>query len=390
MKSAWFFLPVSGKLREGIEKAERILLDEFGGFTQGHSEGIWKDPGTGQVVRDRVSTYEVAIPEARLRTIPRIAKEIATALRESALYLRLGDKQMLVQTGRERPAQEALAVQDIATTGVKTTADPWPKRFDIALQAVLSAELKSIQRFFSINPTKDVTSIDGSHYYRGKDATGHSVVVYIQGHAGNDAAALAAERLINKWKPRVLFLVGIAAGRRGKCKIGDVVIPRAIVDDTLGVAQARKRLKRTKISTPPHVMVQQFLNYQLNFKRWHARLFHAMRAPRAPRGRAKQFKSLVARWPSCHESAIYSSNLLLRDPTSYISMLMRHMNRSRSAKWKLPALVTPAKKERAPFRGSLFAACLTSATSSRTIASTPGPPTPRQAISPSSSTMVCA
>jgi hypothetical protein len=108
--------------------------------------------------------------------------------------------------------------------------------------------------------------------------------------------------------------MGIAAGRRTKVKIGDVVTPRVIVDDTLGVAEAGKRLKRARIFPPPHAMIQQLQNYRLDGEKWYRRLRDAARPPQAPRGQAGVYRQHVASQPALHDAAIYSSNLLLRDP----------------------------------------------------------------------------
>src|SRR5260370_36179950 len=92
-----------------------------------------------------------------------------------------------------------------------------------------------------------------------------------------------------------------------KCKIGDVVTPRVVVDDTQGVAQAQKRLKRPKIYPPPHPMIQLLQNYRLVKARWHENLKATCIAPRAPRGKAEEYRKHVAKAPSHHEAAIYSS-----------------------------------------------------------------------------------
>ena len=54
------------------------------------------------------------------------------------------------------------------------------------------------------------------------------VQLHAQGEPGNAASAADATRIIGSGV-RFMLLCGIAAGYRGKVKIGDVIVPRAIV-----------------------------------------------------------------------------------------------------------------------------------------------------------------
>lgn len=52
----------------------------------------------------------------------------------------------------------------------------------------------------------------------------YSVVVAMLLGMGNDEAAVATTRVIQRWKPLHVLMVGIAAGVRGKVELGDVVV----------------------------------------------------------------------------------------------------------------------------------------------------------------------
>ena len=125
---------------------------------------------------------------------------------------------------------------------------------------------------------------NGSIYYKASARHGDlSIVIHCQGTAGNDAAAVATERLIAIWQPEFAFLVGIAAGRKGKVRIGDVVTSRVVVDDTRGLARAGQRLKRPFIGRPPYHMIQCLQRYRPDVGRWHSRLFGLMKPPKPPK-----------------------------------------------------------------------------------------------------------
>jgi nucleoside phosphorylase len=294
-----------------IQEFEALLAERFGGWSARTGRGAWLDPVTSQLIEDTTRLYQVALLESRTIEAREVARDLARKLGERALLLRIGAETVLVvPDGEDRPTK-------LYATPATTTAVSWPDSFDVAIQVVIGRELQAVQTHFAVDPRRDQLPVDGAVFHRGRycsESTGDvSVVIYCQGNAGNDAAAVAAERLIARWHPKAIFLLGIAAGRRGKCKIGDVVTPRVVVNDQLGVARMQRRLKRSQIYPPPQPMIQQLVQYRLDSERWHACLADVC-PPRAPRGQAEFYRKHVARKPSHHESAIYSSNLLLRDP----------------------------------------------------------------------------
>ena len=305
-----FVIPWGTTAPATIKEIEFLLAERFGGWSLREGSGAWLDPATNQLVQEDTRLFEVALPESRIAEAKEVARDIARRLGEKALFLRVGTEAVVVAPdGEDRPTK-------LYATPAATTAVSWPDSFAVAIQVVIGRELQAVQTYFAVDPRRDQLPIDGAVYHRGRytsDSGDVPVVIYCQGNAGNDAAALAAERLIARWHPKAIFLLGIAAGRRGKCKIGDVVTPRVVVNDQLGVARLQRRLKRPQIYPPPQPMIQQLVQYRLDLDRWHSSLAGVC-PPRAPRGKAKVFHKLVARKPSHHESAIYSSNLLLRDP----------------------------------------------------------------------------
>lgn len=67
---------------------ERELCERFGGCTVTRASGLWRHPDTGQVVRDRVVTYDVAIDRADAPKVRAIAVEFGRRARQDAVYFR--------------------------------------------------------------------------------------------------------------------------------------------------------------------------------------------------------------------------------------------------------------------------------------------------------------
>ncbi|WP_204103267.1 MULTISPECIES: hypothetical protein [Spirulina sp. CCY15215] len=54
----------------------------------------------------------------------------------------------------------------------------------------------------------------------------YTIVVCLLLDMGNNEAAVATTRLIQRWQPAHVLMVGIAGGIRGKVELGDVVVAR--------------------------------------------------------------------------------------------------------------------------------------------------------------------
>ncbi len=245
--------------------------------------------------------YEFAYPRSNLDPVTTFIGSLETQLTDY-LEVNVGGEKFYAGKLLEEPSN------------LETISGDWPRHFDVAVQTVIGKELEAAQEAFGSSP-EDATSIEGTIYYRGfvkQRTTTISVVICAQNGAGNSIASLFAERLISKWSPKAIFLMGICAGRKGKCKIGDVVTPRVIVNDIEGVMEAQTRLKRPKIYPPPHAMIQQLLNFRYDTHRsdW-IKLLNRLAVP------PPDSLSEVSPEPDRHESAIYSSDLLLRD-ASYL------------------------------------------------------------------------
>lgn len=307
MKSVEFVLPltVSGvSIPEELFERFRVALTKtFAGYTQRDGRRFCRD-GNGKMHEEPVLICEVAFAGTNFDEVSDFARPFAAELKTS-LETKFDGDTVLIGEAEFPKVNES----------EKPVVSDWPIEFDVAIQTVIGKELQAVQDHFYVEG--DARSHEGTIYYRGKviqPAGDLSVVVCCQSSAGSDAAAVIAERLISLWHPKAIFLMGIAAGRRGKCKIGDVVTPRVIVDDTEGVLEAEKRLRRPQIYPPPHAMIQQLQNFRFDRVKseWHANLVNRCDRPKPPVGKEDEYMKGVADVPTHHDAAIYSSDLLLR------------------------------------------------------------------------------
>lgn len=144
------------------------------------------------------------------------------------------------------------------------------------------------------------------------------VAIHAIGNAGQASASAAATWMRNEFHPATLILAGIAAGRRGLVKIGDVVLARAVVDYTHEVATKGRRLPRPTISPMPHPMRQMLAGFDFDPGHYHRavlKLFGG--APSLPFDASASFQSDFTKHvrldPAVTDAEIASADLLLRD-----------------------------------------------------------------------------
>jgi nucleoside phosphorylase len=74
---------------------------------------------------------------------------------------------------------------------------------------------------------------DGMVYKRGEyknNGRSHSVIVAVTPRMGMTASALLASKMIFNFRPRYIAMTGIAAGIRGECEVGDILVADPVWD----------------------------------------------------------------------------------------------------------------------------------------------------------------
>jgi nucleoside phosphorylase len=199
---------------------------------------------------------------------------------------------------------------------------------DVAVLTVIPAELEAARAALGLATREK--GADGTVTFRGAVRSellqrDYEVVLACIGGAGNPGAAAAAVRIIAAHQPRAVLLMGIAAGVRGKVRIGDVVLSERVVAyepaALVRTAAGSKVQPRPEIDRAPYTMLQDVMAYRADAKR----LRHAFRKaggsiPRAPAGKEELFKEHVATSVAAKLGTIASGEKLLRDPTKLIEI----------------------------------------------------------------------
>jgi nucleoside phosphorylase len=157
---------------------------------------------------------------ARASQLPADAREAVEAQILGTLQPSLGSRR------EDRPLQSV-------PTGTR-------KAVDVLVVTVIPIELTAAKIAFSLD--RHAATHEGRRYFESTVDSAQagrelSVVVTDIGEARNVNAAVALSEMQKHYAPGAYFLVGIAAGRRGEVKLGDVVRPIEICDFEGGTAR---------------------------------------------------------------------------------------------------------------------------------------------------------
>jgi WD40 repeat protein/nucleoside phosphorylase len=129
-------------------------------------------------------------------------------------------------------------VLDLAPWEVPSAATT-SARTDLGIIIALQEELRVFQKLLPVRTTAERDSRTGQYDYVFEHPdTGARCVFTLLGDMGPESAALGTERLISRWAPRTIVMLGIAAGIHPDVKVGDVVVASQI-DSYLDSAKAQ-------------------------------------------------------------------------------------------------------------------------------------------------------
>jgi nucleoside phosphorylase/tetratricopeptide (TPR) repeat protein len=97
-----------------------------------------------------------------------------------------------------------------------------PARADVAILVPLSEEFEYIKDVFAV---RSAFRRDTDYYFElDIPSSSYTVVAHVVGDPGLDHAAIAAERLIERFRPQIMILIGLAGSLDDAVLLGDVVI----------------------------------------------------------------------------------------------------------------------------------------------------------------------
>lgn len=192
----------------------------------------------------------------------------------------------------------------------------------IGILTIIGPEQRAVMNAFGITSTDRVFTGDGTLSFAKEINNAHTgpieVLVWAIGTAGNTASAADSAKLIAHGV-KFLLLCGIAGGMETKVKIGDIVIPRTVVDTTVKVVEDGDLKHRPIITALLKGVNQMNCAVEIEPKKLHAQFVKLKPNKIAiPKGQEEVYEANVTAKPTVHESAILTDNLLVRDPSILI------------------------------------------------------------------------
>ena len=124
------------------------------------------------------------------------------------------------------------------------------KIIDVGIITIVSTEIQALLNIFHAD-INDWEEIGMQRYYHASVFSEQvnrelSIVITSPKREGNTNCAITTTKFLYDWYPRIICLVGIGAGIRGKIRIGDVILPKKIHDYTVKKYERRKYTPRSE------------------------------------------------------------------------------------------------------------------------------------------------
>jgi nucleoside phosphorylase/Flp pilus assembly protein TadD len=131
--------------------------------------------------------------------------------------------------------------------------------------------------------------------------------------------------MIQTYAPPILILLGIAAGRRGKLKIGDVIVPREVADFSVRVLEGGEEKQRPRILPLNHAVLQMIQAFRCDRAKFLATFKKLFGPPITPnKNQQEEFAQHVTFEPAIHDNALASMDALLRDKVKFEELCKTH------------------------------------------------------------------
>jgi nucleoside phosphorylase len=230
---------------------------------------------------------------------------------------------------------------------------------DIVVLTVVIPELAAARKVFR---TKGPVKIsDGTVWYPGKLKSkllnrDYSIALVCIGQAGNPTAAIACQSAITIFRPKAIFIVGIAGGYRAKTKIGEVIFSDRIVSyESQAIVGTRSKIKREPrydTERSPYTIMQDLSGWLADDKREPRMKKQFAKSggtvPRAKKGQAKEFKSCVSLPVMTRQSTLASGEKLVKNPT-FFTVLRKVHGKIEAVEMEAVGLTEACRKANVPW-----------------------------------------
>lgn len=162
-----------------------------------------------------------------------------------------------------------LAAQSIAAISAEIEAARQAGPIEVLLLTALPVELQASLDALGVAGNVAARAANGTNYWRTlttrASGADRAVAVACFGSAGNVDAAATTAALMAELRPRAVVMIGIAAGMRDKCKLGEVVIADRIVayegSALIGGPEGSRNVSRHDSYRTPHAVQQDIVAY---------------------------------------------------------------------------------------------------------------------------------
>jgi nucleoside phosphorylase len=238
--------------------------------------------------------------------------------------------------------------------------DPSATRVDIGVLTVIPPELEAARAALGGLSRRPKESAHDTVYWEGVVRSElcqreYGVVLAGIGGAGNPGAAALATQMMERFRPRILLLMGIAAGVRGKVKIGEVVLSeRVVAYESLALVEAEdgshRVQPRPEIPRVAHGVQQDVLNYRPDGKRLADRFGRIQGVfPVPPPGPQEDWSRYVVAEVACRPHVtIAAGEKLLRDPTKLTALREIH-GKIEAVEMEAAGVVTACAQQNVPW-----------------------------------------
>ena len=192
--------------------------------------------------------------------------------------------------------QETLETDILILTAIPEERDAVLKQFPSAIKIEKITEHPKGVTFYKVE--EKTTRSDGITY---------TVLISCLSRMGSNVAAGIATQSIGYWKPETVIFVGIAGGNKDEgVKLGDILIPKQIVDATIG---KKEEGKEREVRWAPSSVNVDLWDSAINLKQndWHKHL-------KVPRPNQETETTAKDQELKIHLGTVITSPDVLKDP----------------------------------------------------------------------------
>ncbi|UCH92560.1 MAG: hypothetical protein JSV88_20000 [Candidatus Aminicenantes bacterium] len=164
-----------------------------------------------------------------------------------------------------------------------------------------------------------------------------TIVLTMIGKSGTKAATIETNRMIENYSPKVLFLVGIAAGLKKKVKLFDVVVSEQVLDYEAARLEKNRSIARPDPYIPPFPILEDLAQFDEEESDWRDvfnKLIYSVSTKGALRRKQKVIK------PELHKAVVACGEKLIADGKFLSKLRLDRHEKIRAAEMEASGFAT--------------------------------------------------